>query len=45
MAVRHSAGRGGQGRPRWAEWYDKAIPLAERLYAAYVTAREKELDK
>ncbi|MEV5445872.1 type II toxin-antitoxin system RelE/ParE family toxin [Streptomyces sp. NPDC052644] len=35
----------GDKAGRWAEWYDKAIPLAERLYVAYVTAREKELDK
>ena len=32
----------GDKAHRWNEWYDKAIPLAEQRYAAYLRGRAEE---
>ncbi|MFD4582668.1 type II toxin-antitoxin system RelE/ParE family toxin [Streptomyces sp. NPDC058434] len=29
----------------WNAWYTRAIPMAERLYAEYATARTEELER
>lgn len=35
----------GDKAGNWNVWYARTIPLAERLYAEYVTARTEELER
>jgi hypothetical protein len=33
----------GDKAGNWSAWYDEAIPVAERLYVAYLADRKKEM--